>query len=74
MRTLVARSPSPTRPAARAVGRALHDRFLLPTWLWRDFEDVLAFLAAPGLALPADVYRAFLELRCPSRGTLERAT
>ena len=30
-------------------GKALHDRFLLPTWLWRDLEDVLAFLAERGL-------------------------
>jgi uncharacterized protein (DUF2126 family) len=52
-------------------GTALHDRFLLPTFLWRDLEDVLAFLARAELALPTDVYRAFLELRCPVAGRLE---
>jgi uncharacterized protein (DUF2126 family)/transglutaminase-like putative cysteine protease len=52
-------------------GQELHDRFLLPTWLWRDFEDVLAFLAARGLPHPAEAYRAFLELRCPVAGQLQ---
>ncbi|MBL9022035.1 MAG: transglutaminase family protein [Myxococcales bacterium] len=57
------------RPLAR-WGSLLHDRFLLPTWLWRDFEDVLAHLERAGLALPRDAYRVFLELRCPVIGTL----
>ncbi len=57
-------------PLAR-WGQTLHDRFLLPTWLWRDFEDVLAHLEAAGLPLPRDAYRVFLEHRCPVAGTLE---
>ena len=52
-------------------GQELHDRFLLPTWMWRDFEDVLGFLGDRGLALPEEAYRAFLELRCPVAGTLQ---
>jgi uncharacterized protein (DUF2126 family) len=52
-------------------GAELHDRFLLPYFLWHDFEDVLAHLAARGVALPADGYRPFVELRCPIAGTLE---
>jgi uncharacterized protein (DUF2126 family)/transglutaminase-like putative cysteine protease len=52
-------------------GAALHDRFLLPTFLWRDFEEVLGFLAQEGLPHPDEVYRAFLELRCPVAGRLE---
>jgi uncharacterized protein (DUF2126 family)/transglutaminase-like putative cysteine protease len=52
-------------------GTELHDRFLLPTWLWRDLEDVLSFLEDRGLALPRDAYRAFVELRCPRVGTLQ---
>jgi uncharacterized protein (DUF2126 family)/transglutaminase-like putative cysteine protease len=62
------------RPYQRPLmrwGQALHDRFLLPHNLWRDFEDVLTHLEAHGLALPADAYRPFLELRCPLVGTLQ---
>ncbi|MGZ3422858.1 MAG: transglutaminase family protein [Polyangiales bacterium] len=51
-------------------GTSLHDRYLLPYWMWRDFEDVLAFLEGRELGLPADAYRPFLELRCPVVGTL----
>ncbi|MGK3997455.1 DUF2126 domain-containing protein [Sorangium sp. So ce1024] len=51
-------------------GQTLHDRFLLPYYLWRDFEDVLDYLKQRGLALPADAYRPFIELRCPVVGTL----
>ena len=58
------------RPLAR-YGQTLHDRFLLPHWMWRDFEDVLAFLAARGLPLPADGYRPFIDLRCPLVGNLD---
>ncbi|MDP8999235.1 MAG: transglutaminase family protein, partial [Myxococcota bacterium] len=52
-------------------GQVLHDRFLLPTWLWKDFEDVLAHLDRAGLGLPREAYRAFLEHRCPVIGALQ---
>lgn len=58
------------RPLVR-WGQVLHDRFLLPTWMWRDFEEVLAHLAEAGFALPQEAYRAFLELRCPIIGILQ---
>jgi uncharacterized protein (DUF2126 family) len=47
-------------------GAELHDRFLLPYYMWRDFEDVLAYVD-----LPKDAYRPVVELRCPLVGTLE---
>jgi uncharacterized protein (DUF2126 family) len=52
-------------------GLGLHDRFLLPYHLWRDFEDVLAELRRRGIDLPEDAYRPFVELRCPLVGTLQ---
>jgi uncharacterized protein (DUF2126 family) len=52
-------------------GQGLHDRFLLPHVMWRDFLDVLGYLEAQGLALPEEGYRPFLELRCPLVGTLQ---
>ena len=57
------------RPLARH-GQLLHDRYLLPFWMWRDFEDVLAYLAAHGQPLPPEGYRPFIELRCPVVGHL----
>lgn len=58
------------RPLVR-WGTELHDRFLLPYFLWRDFEEVLAFLVARGVSLPPEAYRPFLELRCPVAGRLD---
>jgi uncharacterized protein (DUF2126 family) len=58
------------RPLVR-WGAALHDRFLLPHWLWQDFEEVLAFLDERGVSLPPEPFRAFVELRCPVVGRLE---
>lgn len=52
-------------------GQALHDRYLLPYWLWRDFEDVLAYIHANGFELPAEAYQAFSTLRCPLVGRLQ---
>jgi uncharacterized protein (DUF2126 family) len=68
---VAALSQEPYRGPLVRWGLELHDRFLLPTWLWRDFEDVLEFLASRGLPHPAEAYRAFLELRCPVAGQLE---
>jgi uncharacterized protein (DUF2126 family) len=52
-------------------GTELHDRFLLPFWLWRDMEEVLDFLAGRGVALPREAYRPFVEFRCPVVGRLQ---
>jgi len=72
MRALVAAfAKAPYRAPLVRWGSGLHDRFLLPTWLWRDFEDVLDHLARAGLELPSDAYRAFLEHRCPVVGALQ---
>ena len=52
-------------------GQTLHDRFLLPTYIWRDFEDVLTYLDDHGFALPSAAYKPFIDLRCPLVGTLD---
>jgi uncharacterized protein (DUF2126 family)/transglutaminase-like putative cysteine protease len=52
-------------------GQVLHDRFLLPTWLWRDFQEVIDHLDRAGLPLPAEAYRVFLEHRCPVVGVAQ---
>jgi uncharacterized protein (DUF2126 family) len=71
VRTLIAamaREPY-EKPLAR-YGMLLHDRFLLPHWMWRDFEDVLDFCASRGLPLPAEGYRPFVDMRCPLVGAV----
>jgi uncharacterized protein (DUF2126 family)/transglutaminase-like putative cysteine protease len=71
IRALVASFAEPYNHELVRWGSALHDRFLLPYWMWRDFEDVLAHLATTGHALPADAYKPFVELRCPLVGMLD---
>jgi uncharacterized protein (DUF2126 family)/transglutaminase-like putative cysteine protease len=74
MRALLAAfTAEPYKHALVRWGAELHDRFLLPYYMWRDFEDVLAHLAAHGVALPTEAYRPFVELRCPLVGTLDVA-
>jgi uncharacterized protein (DUF2126 family)/transglutaminase-like putative cysteine protease len=51
-------------------GAELHDRFLLPHWLWADFERVLAHIRQHNIAIPAAAYKPFIELRCPVIGQL----
>jgi uncharacterized protein (DUF2126 family) len=70
VRALVAAfAAEPYRGPLVRWGALLHDRFLLPHWMWRDFEDVLAFLEGRGLSLPKEAFRPFVELRCPVAGT-----
>ncbi|MEZ4266859.1 MAG: transglutaminase family protein [Myxococcota bacterium] len=70
-RTLIAAfSRTPYRAPLVRWGQALHDRFLLPYYLWRDFQDVLDWLEAEGVPLPADAYLPFVDLRCPLVGRL----
>jgi uncharacterized protein (DUF2126 family) len=72
VRALVASfARTPYRAPLVRWGQTLHDRFLLPTWLWEDFEDVLAYLSRAGLPIPSEAYRAFLEHRCPIIGALQ---
>ncbi|HEY4058771.1 MAG TPA: transglutaminase family protein [Kofleriaceae bacterium] len=51
-------------------GEALHDRFLLPHFLWSDLQDAIAHIGRCGVPLPVEAYRAFVELRCPLVGSL----
>ncbi len=61
---------APYRHPLARWGSELHDRFLLPYFMWRDFCDALDLLARAHVALPADAYAPFVELRCPLIGTL----
>ena len=72
VRALVLRfAQEPCRLALEDHGPALHDRFLLPYWLDRDLEAVLAELAAFGFAFEASWFEAQRGFRLPLIGSVE---
>ncbi len=50
-------------------GTELHDRFMLPFYVWQDFEDVLADLQEAGFALEGDMFAPHFEFRFPIYGS-----
>jgi uncharacterized protein (DUF2126 family) len=52
-------------------GHALQDRFMLPHFLWADFQEVLTWLNESGLPFRSHWFEAFLEFRCPKVGHIE---
>ena len=73
LRALVARFwQKPYRPQRLARwGTELHDRFMLPWFVWQDFEDVIEELNAFGTPLRSEWFAAHHEFRFPLIGTFD---
>jgi len=50
-------------------GTALHDKFMLPHFVWSDFEDVIDDLNRAGFPIKAEWFRPHAEFRFPVIGT-----
>lgn len=72
LRALVSRFwREPYRAPLLRHGTALHDRFLLPHYVWADFQDVIRDLRGVGLDFADDWFGAHFEFRFPRVGSIE---
>lgn len=55
----------------RVWGNDLHDRYLLPYYLWKDFQSVLYELQVAGYPIEEAWYAAQFEFRFPLMGSVE---
>ena len=71
LRAMVARFwAEPYRHDLVRWGTELHDRFLLPHFVWQDFNDVIAEMGEAGFAFDAAWFAPHLEFRFPKVGEL----
>ena len=72
IRALVARFwDEPYKAPATRWGTELHDRFLLPTFVKMDFDDVISEMRQAGFAFDANWFAPHLEFRFPLVGQIQ---
>ncbi len=72
LRALVARFwNTPYRDKIHDWDTSIHDRWLLPHFVWEDFGDVIEETAAAGFDLVHSWFRPHFEFRFPSIGSIE---
>lgn len=72
VRAMIARFwREPYRAKPVRWGLTLHDRFMLPHFVWADFRDVISDMREHGFALESDWFRPHLEFRFPVFGRVE---
>ncbi len=75
LRALVARFwATPYKAPATRWGTELHDRFLLPTFIRLDFDDVMAELRGAGYAFDTSWFAPHFEFRFPIVGSVNAAS
>jgi uncharacterized protein (DUF2126 family)/transglutaminase-like putative cysteine protease len=74
LRALVARFwKAPYKAPATRWGTELHDRFMLPTFIRQDFDDVVADMQAAGYPFDPSWFAPHVEFRFPLVGSVQSA-
>ena len=72
LRALIARFwREPYRQSLVRWGTSLHDKFMLPHFVWSDFEDVIADMNDHGFAFDAAWFKPHFEFRFPQLGQVQ---
>ena len=73
LRALIARFwQEPYRKKPVRWGTELHDRFMLPHYVWQDLQDVICDLQSFGYPIKPEWFAPFLEFRFPHIGEITR--